>query len=289
MSHVTTPYVDPVSRIDWDAVDRDCWWMPPDALSLSGVPAFEALPVAARQRLSQSEYVHLLQTGLWLEALFVERLALLAHRTDDLDRRARYLREIREEAGHSLMFVELIRRSGIAVAPAEDPAVRWGHALGRSIPPGSALFWALVVIGEEVPNRLNHRLQRGVDEATLSAVVYHVARIHSHDEARHVAFARMHCEAATRRLSSWQLGLLSRALARVLDVFSRHVHYPPVAIYERAGLHPAARWSEAARRNPVRGALADQTLSPTLDFLRSAGWRVASRSPGSPGPATWTV
>lgn len=268
------PYDDPVLRVDWDAVDRACWWLPPDALSLSGVAQFEALPVAARQQLSHCEYLHLLQTGLWLEALFVERLARLAYRTDDLDRRAGYLREIREEAGHSLMFVELIRRSGLAIRSARGLAVGAGHALGRLVPAGSALFWALVVAGEELPNRLNHRLLRGVEDATLSRVVYRVAEIHVRDEALHAALARASCEERTRRLPAWRRALLSRVLAPAMRAFAQHLHYPPLVIYASAGLHPPARWRAVARRNPVRRALAGETLAPTLAFLRRVGWRV---------------
>jgi hypothetical protein len=276
--HLTAPtraaYEDPLSQIDWDAVDRQCWWLPPDALSLAGVPQFEALPLAERQRLSHCEYLHLLQTGLWLEALFVERLALLAWRAGDADARAAYLREIREEAGHSLMFVELIRRSGIAIAPRPSAGVRAGHALGHFIPPGSALFWAMVVIGEELPNRLNRQLQRGVEDVTLSAVVFRIARIHSHDEALHAAFARRQCAEATQRLAPWRRALLSRVLARAFGAFVRHVHYPPPSVYESAGLHPAGRWRTKALRNPVRQALARQTATPTLEFLRRIGWKL---------------
>jgi hypothetical protein len=274
-ANTTAPYEDPLFQIDWDAVDHQCWWLPPDALSLAGVPEFEALPLADRQRLSHCEYLHLLQTGLWLEALFVERLALLAWRTGDPHTRAAYLREIREEAGHSLMFVELIRRSGIALAsPPQGAGVRLGHALGRWIPPGSALFWAMVVIGEELPNRLNRQLQRGIEDVTLSSVVFRIARIHSHDEAMHAALARRQCEEATRRLAPWRLAFLSRVLAPVFRAFTRHVHYPPQAVYETAGLRPPRHWRAAALRNPVRRSLAQQTVAPTLEFLRRIGWNL---------------
>jgi hypothetical protein len=267
-----TRYEDPLFQIDWDAVDRDCWWLPPDALSLSGVPEFEALPVATRRRLSHCEYLHLLQTGLSLEALFVERLAVLADRCPDLDRRAVYLREIREEAGHSLMFVELIRRSGVTLPPAR---LRIGRALGRRlIPAGSALFWALVVVGEEVPNRLNRRLARGVEHATLSAVVYRMATLHARDEASHAALARAHCEQATARLPAWRRALLSPALAATIALLVRQIHSPPAWVYESAGLQPAARWRRAARANPIRGALARETVAPTRAFLQRAGWRI---------------
>ncbi|MGE5128762.1 MAG: diiron oxygenase [Sphingomonadaceae bacterium] len=276
MPAAATPrYEDPLFQIDWNAVDRDCWWLPPDALSLSGVAEFEALPIATRRRLSHCEYLHLLQTGLWLEALFVERLAVLADRAPDLDRRAAYLREIRDEAGHSLMFVELIRRSGIAMPAARGMRVRLGRALGgRLIPAGSALFWALVVVGEEVPNRLNRRLARGVENATLSTVVYRMATLHSRDEASHAALARAHCEQASACLPAWRRTALAPLLAATIALLVRQLHYPPPWIYESAGLRPAARWHEAARRNPIRSALARETLAPTRAFLQRAGWRI---------------
>ena len=267
-------YLDPLEQIDWSAVDRDCWWLPPDALSLAGVPGFEALPVATRQRLSHCEYLHLLQVGLWLEALFVERLALLAQRTDDLDRRATYLREIREEAGHSLMFIELMRRGGIALPASGASGV--GQVLGRWIRPGSALFWAMVVIGEELPMRMTRSLRRGVEDVRLSSVVYRMAELHDRDEAIHAGFARVECAEATMRLAAWQRELAAPIVGRALRALSEHIHYPPAAIYACAGLDRADEWRAAARRNPARRALAARTLAPTVLFLRRAGWRVAA-------------
>lgn len=270
------PYRDPLDGIDWQGVDRACWWLPPQALSLAGVPEFEALPLEQRRRLSHYEYAHLLETGLWLEALFMERLARLASRTRDPVRRGRYLREIREEAGHSLMFVELIRRSGVAM-PAHGAELRVAETLGGWVPSRSALFWAMVVIGEELPDRLNHRLRQGVEDVTLSAVVYRVAQIHSADEANHAAYARAQCEEATGRLRDWQRALLSPLLSGILDAFARHIYFPPAAVYHCAGLVAPDQWRPRALRNPARRALAGAMLQPTLQFLRGVGWRVSSR------------
>jgi predicted metal-dependent hydrolase len=267
-------YDDPLASIDWSGVALDCWWMPPDALSLSGVPAFEALPLATRRRLSQGEYVHLLQVGGWLEALFVERLAALAQRSDDLDVRASYLREIREEAGHSLMFVELIRRSGIPSTPLRAVRLRGGRALARCVAPGSALFWALVVAGEEIPNRLNRRIARSTEDATISAVVYRMAALHGRDETSHAAFAREQCKDATLRLSAWRRRASSALLAHAIGRFARLLHYPPREVYESAGLAPAVHWCAVARRNAVRRMLVHETAAPTLEFLRRIGWTV---------------
>lgn len=271
------PYQDPLARIDWTGIDRECWWLPPQALSLAGIPEFEAMPLDARRRLSHYEYVHLLETGLWLETLFVQRLAQLAYRARDPARRARYLQEIREEAGHSLMFVELLHRSKVASSGKHGFGLRLAEGLSRAVPSRSALFWAMVVLGEELPDRLSQRLQRGVEDVVLSAVVYRVAQIHSRDEATHAGYARAHCEEATRRLDGWQRALLSPLLQRILHAFARHVYFPPAGVYGRAGLVPAARWRAWALRNPTRRAQVGEMLRPTLEFLRRIGWRVSSR------------
>ncbi|HEX8013263.1 MAG TPA: diiron oxygenase [Casimicrobiaceae bacterium] len=273
-------YEDPLARIDWQGVDRDCWWLPPTALSLAGVPEFEALPLVTRRRLSQLEYVHLLETGLWLESLFIARLAQLADHSREVAQRARFLQEVREEAGHSLMFVELLERSGFGVPARRGLALRALDALGRLLPTGSALFWAMTVVGEELPDRLNRRVQRGVDEATLSAVVYRMAQIHLQDEAAHAAYSRLQCDAAARRCARWQLRVLAPLLSLVTGLFARYVYFPPRAIYERAGLVPGRAWRARALANPRRRAHAAEMLRPTIEFLRRAGWQVSSRYVG---------
>ncbi len=274
---VRSRYVDPLARIDWDSVDRACWWLPPDALSLAGIPAFEALPAGLRRRVSHLEYVHLLEAGLWLESLFMSRMAALAHRSGDIARRARLLEEVREEAGHSLMFVELLHRSGFGVASGQGAVLRATDALARLLPASSALFWAMVVAGEELPDRLNRRLQRGVEDFVLSAVVYHVARTHIRDEALHAAYARGQCADATQRCPRWRRRMLSPALSRMIDLYAGYLYFPPATTYERAGLVPGEAWRARALANPVRRAEVAAMLRPTLDFLRRVGWPVTSR------------
>ena len=275
------PYVDPLETIDWSAVDRECWWLPPDALSLAGVADFEALPLPTRRRLSQYEFAHLTEAGLRLEALFVQRLARLASNTRDAARRARYLGEIREEAGHGLMFLELLRRGGVATGGGSRTASRVHDILARSLPTRSALFWAIVVAGEELPNRLNHRLQHGVEDVTLSAVVYRISCLHSRDEGRHAALAREHCEEATRRLAAWQRAALSPLLSRLVNALAHYLYFPPPAVYADAGLAPARLWHRRALANSHRRAAAGAMLEPTLAFLRRAGWRMSSRYPST--------
>ena len=270
-------YDDPLTRIDFDAIDTDCWWLPPDALSLAGVTEFEALPTRLRKRVSHVEYAHLLQAGLWLESVFMARLATLAHRSDDVIRRTRFLHEVREEAGHSLMFVQLLHRSGFSMRLPQGPALRAVDVVARLLPTGSAFFWALVVAGEELPDRLNRLLKRGIDEVTLSSVVYRMVQIHTHDEALHAAYAREQCaQAAASAPAGWR-ALLSPALSLAIALYADYVCFPPSAAYACAGLQDPQRWRTLARHNAVRHAQVADMLRPTLAFLRRCGWRVRSR------------
>lgn len=264
-------YVDPVPTIDWDAVDHACWWVPPGALSLATVPAFEAQPLAVRRRVSHLEYLHLVETGLVLEAFFVERLAWLAGRTANPQARSAYLREIREESGHSLMFVELLRRSEGEVARPRA-GVRFVRALARRLAPDSALFWAMTMIGEELPARLTCTVEAGPEEVTMSRVVVSMARVHGADEAGHAAFARERCAEAAARLPAWRRTAQSAVLAAWLAAFERYLFYPQPDLYARAGLAPGAHWRACALANPARRALAARLIAPSVAFLRGIGW-----------------
>lgn len=270
-------YDDPLARLDFTALDRDCWWMPPAALALAGVPAFEALPLALRRRVSHVEYAHLLHAGLWLESLFIARLASLAQRSEDPATRTRLLEEVREEAGHSLMFVELLAHGGFPLRPAPTVVTALVEHAGRILPSDSALFWALVVLGEELPDRLNRLLQRGVEDATLSAIVYRMSRIHTRDEAAHAAYARARCAEAAAACPSVARTLLAPALSLAVTMYARYVYFPPASLYAQAGLDDARRWRSLALANPVRRRQAAAMLRPTVDFLRRSGWPVRSR------------
>lgn len=266
--------IDPLVAIDWNAVDHECWWIPPGALSLSSVPEFETQPLAVRRRLSQLEYLHLVETGLWLEAYFIERLARLSATTPTADTRSAFLREIREEAGHSLMFVELLRRSDAELSR-PGPGVDLARWLARRIEPGSALFWAMTTVGEELPARLTRAVEMGPEEVTMSRVVVTMARLHGADEAGHAAYARERCAEATARVPGWKRAALSAVLAAALAAFERHLFYPPAMLYARAGLEPARAWRRRALGNPARRALATRLRAPSVAFLRRIGWKLA--------------
>lgn len=273
LNDASSPYRDPLARLNWDGLDLDRWWLPPHALSLSGVEEFESLSSNLRRRLSQYEYLYLLETGLWLKALFMRQICgALDGPTAAL--KSRYLHEIREKAGHSLMFLELSERSGLRIPDSHRHRPRLAGVLSRQANIRSALFWALAVVGEELPDKLNRAVRQMSDSVPVCAVVYHLATLQVMDETRHIALARSNCEEMTQRLTSWQLLFQSLLLSSSVRALSRYLFFPPPAVYEAAGFDRPRAWQQLARQNPIRKQLVAHAVKPTLDFLRNQGWSV---------------
>jgi hypothetical protein len=204
----------------------------------------------------------------------MERFARASERAGDRVLRERFLHEVREEAGHSLMFLELLKRSGVTVPPAAHPRSGFASAVGRLLPFPGALFWTLTVIGEELGDSLTRRIPGAAERVTLSAVVYHMARLHTREEAHHIAHTRAACAAATRGLPRRGRAALSPLVELAFSGFARRLYYPRPALYAGAGLPADVDWHGLARRNPARAAFAAGATAPTRDFLRGIGWSI---------------
>jgi hypothetical protein len=279
LNESSTPYRDPLVRLNWDGLDLGCWWLPPQAMSLYGVAEFERLPAPLRRRVSQHEFVWRLEVGLWLESVFIERLAVAADVAGDPALRCRFLHEIREQAGHSLMFLELFGRSGIRIPRAAHFRPPLAHWMSRHLPTGGALFWATVVIGEEFPDKLSRMVRQGTDEAAVSALAQQMATMHTIAEARHIAHARAMCGESSRSLPAWRRRTLSPLLDRGMRQYAGYVFYPPAELYRLAGLPPGPDWHALAAHNPRRRQLVARAIKPTVDFLREQGWRIGPFPP----------
>ncbi|MEO1768046.1 diiron oxygenase [Thiobacter aerophilum] len=269
LNAVSETYRDPLAAVDWPRLSAQTWWLPPDCLSLAGIAAFEDLPEPMRRRLSHYEFLHWLQVGLWLERLFLARTARgLNDAVNPLDYAAR-LHELREEAGHSLLFLKFMEVCGLNLAGGAFRPPRRLTVLGKLAPVNSPLFRLAVVVGEEVPDKFNRRIRaqaHGIDP-----VVARVINLHMMDEARHVARGRLLAEEALARAGRLRRQMLGNALARLLGTFVWAVFLPAPTLYELAGLGEGRHWQELARRNGTRRALMRACLAPTLHWLARQG------------------
>ncbi|HXF67487.1 MAG TPA: diiron oxygenase [Burkholderiales bacterium] len=272
LSGGSAPYRDPLGAVNWAELGPHGFWLPEPALSLYGLPEYGALAPATRQRLSHYEFANVLHCGLWLEGVLLQRLARRLHPGLPRAEHEYVLHELREEAGHSLMFLRAIEAGGLALPEQCWHAPRLARALARLAPAEGALFWLAMLIGEDVPDRFNRYLCARAHE--VNPAIRQICTLHASDEARHIALARRRLEAALAPAGAARRELLSAAARLVLRQLVRAFYFPPARFYELAGLAPGTRWRRLALANGARLRFVEQCLAPTLDMLGSCGLKV---------------
>lgn len=261
----------PLGDVAWDAhpITDDAWYMPPEAVSLYGTPAWDAMDERQRKRLSLHEFVNACGLALWFEnclmRTFLDRLYVMA---PDEPHFRYMLVEVGEEVQHNLLFGEFIRRSGIGWYPARWPmrfAGRWIFPLEARL--NRAWLITAVMIGEEVIE--------GVNRATLAAnVALHplaaeVARIHRIEEARHLSYARTYLETHFAEQPAWKRSFIRMAAPFV--AWGMGVELARGAVYRAVGLPHPARLFWAARRNPHHRAFIRDICSRLEAFFADVG------------------
>jgi hypothetical protein len=281
LSSSSAAYRDPLAQVDWDALEPDVGWMPEEKVSLYGLPEWDALSGHERVRLAQSEMVAFLELGLWLEALFMERIAGQARRgAGDLTDLNYQLHELREEAGHSLMFVELLRRSGFTPLAAGHRRPRTATHFARRAPFDSAGFWIAILLGEAVPDQVNRLLYR---DERVPLPIRQVILVHMREEARHIAYARKRSKERLAAMPAPVRAGLARVMRPVFRQFVDECFHPPPAVFARAGLERPRELARRARANPRRRALVEACVGPAVDDLAEQGLRLRPIPGGLPG------
>lgn len=272
LSENSARYRDPVAQVNWSLLDTGTSWLPESALSLHGLPEFDALSPAARQRLSQYEFINVMHCGLWLEAIFLQRMSHRLWPGMPREEHEYLLHELREEAGHSLMFLRAIEASGLEFPRGSWRAPQVASALGRFAPAGGGLFWLAMLIGEDVSDKFNRHV-RGQPDG-VNPAVRQICTLHIVDEARHIAAARRNLEIALSGAGTPRRRLLSAAARLLLWQMARAFYYPPARFYDLAGLPRGTGWRREALRNPARRKFVAERLAPTVRALESYGLEI---------------
>lgn len=271
LSENSLRYRDPVAAIDWSRLDQADFWLPEAALSLCGLPEFDVLAPEVRRRLSQYEFINVMLAGLWLECVFMQRLSRrLSPRLPRPDYEY-FLHEMREEAGHSLMFLRAIEAGGLEVPAAAWQPPRIADWLARRAPAAGVLFWAATLIAEDVPDKFNRHLR---SVAGINPAVREICTVHCVDEARHIAAARAQLEAALLRLPRAAQHLLDPLVRLLLRQYAQVFYVPPARFYELSGLSQGAHWRRLAQRNAAHQAFIGERLAPTVRLLEGYGFRL---------------
>lgn len=265
-------YHDPLALIDWTKLSASEAWLPQATLSLHGLPEIEVIGTDVQRRLSQYEFINVMYCGLWLESIFLQRVSRLLRPDMPRAEHAHLLHELREETGHSLMFLRAIEAGGLVPPQGSWHAPRTAALLGRFAPAGGALFWLAMLIGEHVSDCFNRHLC-GAHGAEINPAIRQICLLHVADEERHIAHARRML-AATLSQNSAARTLLSAAARVLLWQMASSFYYPPQSFYALAGLPQSVDWHTAARHNPARKHFVAQRLAATRDLLRGLGLKV---------------
>jgi hypothetical protein len=271
LSENSLRYRDPLATIDWQWLDKTGLWLPEEALSLYGLPGFDALSPEVRRRLSQYEFINVMHAGLWLERVFMQRLSRRLSSRLPCPEYEYFLHELREEAGHSLMFLRAIEAGGLELPAGAWKPPRLADWLARRAPARGALFWAATVIAEDVPDKFNRYL-RACDG--INPAVREICTLHCVDEARHIAAARAQFEAALQRLPAAAMHLLNPLVRLLFRQYAQVFYLPPARFYELSGLTHGGRWRRLARGNAARQAFVRERLAPTVRLLEGYGFRL---------------
>lgn len=267
-------YRDPLAHVEWRSLDCGRFWLPEPALSLYGLAEYATLSADVKRRLSHYEFVNVMCCGLWLERVFLQRIS---RRLDARLPRPEYeffLHELREEAGHSLMFLKAIRASGLALPEDAWRAPRVAGALARYAPAGGAVFWLAMLLGEDVPDKFNRYVR--TESRNVHPVIGQICTLHAIDEARHIAAARSGLETALRHRSRWELATLAPVVTLLLRQIVEVFYLPPARFYGLAGLTHERWWRGMAAQNPTHRQFIARQLAPTLRMLERYGLRAGT-------------
>lgn len=258
-------YHDPMAAIDWRSTDDVRPWLPPALLSLAGRAEQGSMSEDDLLRFSRVEFARLCAAGLWLEGLLISRVMRNGCLTTMPDEARVMLQEVREEAGHSLMFVEMIDRAGLGGVNllGDIRLLTW---VAHRLTPEHPEFWAMVYIGESVTDTLALKALRE-DGGAICPVARQVLQFHHRDEARHIAAAKAFLQERVHAMSPLRRRLFEMALKFLLRRFLRATLYPTEASLRAMGLPDPAGMVRAAAGCPDRARLAAECAAPALRFI----------------------
>jgi hypothetical protein len=263
-------YRDPLTEIDFAAGDPSAPWLPDELLSLATVPEYASLSAAERVRLSHIDFARLCAAGLWLEGLLMSRVTAQGFVGASAAEARIMLQEVREEAGHGLMFLEMIERAGLTDVPllGSTGLLTW---VARRLTPADPEFWAMVYIGESVTNTFIARALRPPHARSICPLARQVMALHHRDEARHIAAARALLMSRIERMGLLRRRLFGTLVKLLLDRFLGATLYPTPASLASLGLRRPARAAAAVRACPRRRALARACAAPALALVARSG------------------
>ena len=266
--------------IDWNGPDsaidpRDPRWRLPAVTPLGGTDWYRSLPGDVQSVFGLEWTCQVLRFGVSFEACLTRGLLELASVQPSDSPLLRYaMHEVIEESHHSMMFLELIRRSGCK--PHDVPrtesflqrhvVARWGATFPE-------LFFMCVLAGEVFIDHDNRERLRGKD--ALHPLLRRVLQIHVTEEARHVCFAEGYLRERLPLLSSARRRAIAIAVPFVLRRGEEMMLRPPPSLIERYAI-PRGELARAFGPESEHQRSVAKITAPILELVT---WRLPRSRP----------
>lgn len=235
--------------------------------ALGATEWYQNQPPEVQGRIGLYRTAYGMRVGSQFENLLQRGLLAFAYRLPNGAPEFRYIHhEVAEESQHSMMFQEVVNRSGIDV-DGMPLVLRFLAAV--VLPPvqlfAPPLFFIFVLGGEEPIDHFQRRQLRGQPTHPL---IERILRIHVTEEARHLSFARQYLRTEVPKLGQLPRAHLSVATPIVLGIMTPLMVDPPAQL-TRAGV-PRDVIRQAVR-SPEGRALRVDSVRKIRRFCRDLG------------------
>lgn len=288
-------YVD----VEWDAPEMaidpedprfSLWSFDP----LAATDWYRSQPPEVRSRVALHRLAAAMRTGWEFENVLQRGLLEFAFWLPNHRPEFRYVHhEITEESQHTLMFQEVVDRSGLDIrgmprhVKVGSRPIVW---LSRLFPP---LFFLFVLGGEDPVDYLQRRqLRTGQNHPVIERII----RIHVKEEARHISFARQYLKQTVPRLGFLRRRALGLTAPFLFGTMSRLMCFPSSSLVRTYDV-PRSQLRKQLRSNMGRQLLRDSVAKPRklcaelglINPIERQAWRLmgvwdddaVSSSPGS--------
>lgn len=272
--HSVQKHFDAYEDVDWDAPEHrieldDPRFERPATHGLGATEWYRSLPQPTRAKIGLHLAVAQLRLGIDFESVLSRGLLELAFTSEPGSPELRYAyHEVIEECQHSLMFQELVVRSGLP-SRGITGIERWGAkrvpALARTFP---ELFF-LHVLGGEAPIDHQQKLELARKDE-IHPLFRRVMQIHVTEEARHISFAKSYLRDRVPKLGARKMLSLRIQAPITLGVMARQMLEAPRWLLDLYGV-PASVRHEAYRADRVHRAQMAEGLRPMRELCSETG------------------
>lgn len=263
-----SPFID----IDWDApeftvLDQDERWILNEADDPMGAhPWYQAQPRERQIAIGLFRQANVAKVGSQFENILIR--GMMQHNFSQPNGSAEYrycTHECIEECNHTLMFQELVNRSG-SDAPGMNRIMR---TLGAVFPltagPFKEMFWLAILAGEEPIDHVQKSFLRGTSQ--MHPIMKSVMAIHVAEEARHISFAHQFLRRRVPAMSTPGRFALSIVTPIIMRVLCDQIVRPPRVFWQRFDVPRAVRkelfWDSPDARATLRNYFGDVRMLTT--------------------------